>query len=160
MPDRKDVFYVRKRKKKHPTRSRLYIDPVAVRAALYCNHMSMEHLQRVTGYSPELCETIYYGGKVSLAVVDQLAAFFKCPANDLLMPADRAAPERKVYPYGSREPSAEEALAILNGCDYDPYKNEPAPADGLPARCVRHPRRTYWAGGYSGPEILEMSKFL
>lgn len=41
-----------KKKKKRPTRSRLYIDPVAVRAALYCKHMSMERLQRVTGYPP------------------------------------------------------------------------------------------------------------
>lgn len=149
-----------KKKKKRPTRSRLYIDPVAVRSALYCKHMSMERLQRVTGYPPELCETLYYGGKVPLAVVEQLADFFKCPANDLLMPTDRAALVRKAYPYGSREPSAEEALAILNGYDYDPYKNEPAPADGSPARCVKHQRRTYRAGGYSGPEILEMSKFL
>ena len=149
-----------KKKRKCPARSRLYIDPVAVRAALYSKRMSMEHLQSVTGYPPELCETLYYGGKVPLAVVDQLAAFFKCPANDLLMPADRAALVRKAYPYGSREPSAEEALEILNGCDYDPYKNEPAPADGSPARCVKHPRRTYLAGGCSGPEILEMSKIL
>lgn len=43
-----------KKKKKRPTRSRLYIDPVAVRAALYCKHMSMERLQRVTGY-PRNC---------------------------------------------------------------------------------------------------------
>ena len=48
-----------KKKKKRPTRSRLYIDPVAVRAALYCKHMSMERMQRVTGYPPELCETLY-----------------------------------------------------------------------------------------------------
>lgn len=147
-----------KRKKKRPARSRLYIDPVAVRAALYCNHMSMEHLQRVTGYPPELCETLYYGGKVSLAVVDHLAAFFKCPANSLLMPADRAALVRKTYPYGSQEPSVDEALAILNGCA--PYKNEPATVDELPVCRVKHPHRIYSAGGYSGAEILEMSKFL
>lgn len=149
-----------KRKKKHHTRSRLYIDPVAVRAALYHNRMSMEHLQRVTGYPPELCETLYYGGKVPLAVVDHLAAFFKCPANSLLMPAGRAALVRKVYPYGNQEPSVDEALAILNGCDYDPYKNEPASVDELPVRRVKHPHRVYSAGGYSGAEILEMSKFL
>lgn len=139
-----------KKKKKHPTRSRLYIDPVAVRAALYCKHMSMERLQRVTGYPPELCETLYYGGKVPLAVVDHLAALLNRPANELLMPATKEAIAAKEIYCAVPEPSVEKQLEILFGGDYDPYKNEPAPADGSPARCVRHPRRTYKAGGFSG----------
>ena len=139
-----------KKKKKRPARSRLYIDPVAVRAALYRKRMSMERLQRVTGYPPELCETLYYGGKVPLAVVDQLAAFFKCPANYLLMPAGCAARLDKEYFYGGREPSMAKEFEILYGGDYDPYKNESAPVDGSAARCVKHPRRTYMAGSFSG----------
>lgn len=143
-----------KKKKKRPTRSRLYIDPVAVRAALYCKHMSMEHFQKVSGFAPELCETLYHGGKVPLAVVNYLAAFFKWPANDFLLPVGRVAQEEKGYLLEGLEPSAEEALEILNGENYNPYKNDPAPVDRSPVR------RIFRAEGYSGAEILEMSKFL
>lgn len=139
-----------KKKKKRPARSRLYIDPVAVRAALYRKRMSMERFQKLSGFAPELCETLYYGGKVPLAVVEQLADFFKCPANDLLMPAGRTTQAEKEYFYGSRAPSIAKELEIMFGGDYDPYKSEPSPADELPARRVKQPRRVYRAGGFSG----------